>query len=36
MKSLKIILALFLLAGTVISQQVDRDKVIIESATGTW
>lgn len=36
MKSLKLIFAFFLLAGTIIAQQVDRNKVIIEGGTGTW
>lgn len=36
MKSLKLLIALSLMAVTLVAQQVDRDKVIIESATGTW
>lgn len=36
MKSLKLLFAFIFIAGALIAQQVDRDKVIIESATGTW
>jgi hypothetical protein len=36
MKNLKLMFALCFFAVTLVAQQVDRDKVIIESATGTW
>lgn len=36
MKNLILLFALSLIAVTLVAQQVDRDKVIIESATGTW
>jgi len=36
MKTLKLLFAFIFIAGTLIAQQIDRDKVIIESATGTW
>ncbi len=36
MKNLKFLFALSLMAVALFAQQVDRDKVIIESATGTW
>lgn len=35
MKSLKLLFAFIFVAGALIAQQVDRDKVIIESATQT-
>lgn len=36
MKTLKLLFAFLFVAGALVAQQVDRDKVIIESATGTW
>lgn len=36
MKFIKLIFAFLIIAGTIVAQQVDRDKVILESATGTW
>lgn len=36
MKFIKLIFAFLFIAGTIVAQQVDRDKVILESATGTW
>lgn len=35
MKALKLIFAFFFVAGVLVAQQVDRDKVVIESATDT-
>jgi hypothetical protein len=35
MKTLKLTFAFLFIAGALIAQQVDRDKVIIESATQT-
>jgi hypothetical protein len=36
MKKLNLLFALIIIAGALVAQQVDRDKVILESATGTW
>lgn len=36
MKTLKLLFVFLFVAGALVAQQVDRDKVIIESATGTW
>lgn len=36
MKTLNLLFVFLFAAGALIAQQVDRDKVIIESATGTW
>ncbi len=36
MKTLNLLFTFLFLAGIAVAQQVDRDKVIIESATGTW
>lgn len=36
MKTINALLAMMLIAISLFAQQVDRNKVIIESATGTW
>lgn len=36
MNKLKLIFAFLFIAGALVAQQVDRDKVLLESATGTW
>lgn len=36
MKTLKLFFAFLFVAGALVAQQVDRDKVVIESGTATW
>lgn len=36
MKSFKLLFTFIFIAGAIVAQEVDRDKVIIESGTGTW
>jgi hypothetical protein len=36
MKIFNLLFTFFFFAGALVAQQVDRDKVVVESGTGTW